>query len=47
MYLQIVSAWLHSWVLESQANHVLSHLTEATLQDDVMANFQFERLGSY
>ena len=25
----------------------LSHLTGATLQDDVIANFQFQRLGSY
>ena len=34
-------------VLESQANHVLAHLTSAILQDDVMANFQFQRLGYY
>ena len=35
------------WVLESQTNHVLSRLTGATLQNDVIVNFQFQRLGSY
>ena len=35
-------------VLEQQANQVLSHLTEgAKLQDDVIVNFQFQRLSSY
>ena len=29
------------------ANHILSHLTGVTLQDDVIANFQFQRLGSH
>ena len=33
--------------LELQANHVLSHLTGAALQDDVIANLQFQKLGSY
>ena len=43
------NGWLlvHSQVLQSQTNHVLSHLTEATLQDDVIVTFQFQRLGSY
>ena len=34
-------------VLESQTNNPLSHLTEATLQDDVIANFHFQRLRFY
>ena len=34
-------------VLQSQTNHVLSHLTEAKLQDDVIATFQFQGLVSY
>ena len=38
---------LYFWVLESQTNHVLSHLTGTTLQDDVIANFQFQRLRPY
>ena len=52
MYLQIDSTYIYNnypkltsifWVLESQTNHVLSHLTgRATLQDDVIANFQFQ-----
>ena len=29
------------------ANHILSHLTGVTLQYDVIANFQFQRLGSH
>ena len=54
MYLQIQHIYL-KWlpkigfwsfeVLESQTNHVLTHLTGAALQDDVIANFQFQRLG--
>ena len=35
------------WVWESQKNHVLSYLTGAPLQDDAIANFQFQRLVSY
>ena len=33
-------------VSESQTHHVLSHFTEATLQDDVVTKFQFQRLRS-
>ena len=33
--------------MESQTNHVLSHPTGAILQDYVIANFQFRRLGSF
>ena len=36
-----------SSVLESQKNHLLSHLTGATLQDDLTGNVQFQRLGLY
>ena len=48
----IYLSWLpktevYFWALESQTNHVLSHLTGATIQDDVIVNFQFQRLGSY
>ena len=30
------------WVLEAQVNHASSHLTGATLKDDVIANFTFK-----
>ena len=47
----VVSAFLitnvYFWVSESQTNHVLSHFTGATLQIDVIANFQLQRLGYY
>ena len=33
--------------MELHANIVLGHLTGATLLDDVIANFQFQRLGPY
>ena len=35
------------WILESQISHILSHLTVAILQDDVIANFQLQKLRSY
>ena len=38
---------VYFWVLELHANIVLGHLTGATLLDDVIANFQFQRLGPY
>ena len=58
MHLQIVSTYIYNgypkskfevyfWVLESQINHVLNHLTAATLKDDVIVNIWFQRLGSY
>ena len=54
MHLQIASRYIYKVyneayfrVLESQANNALSHLTKATLQDNVMANFQFQRLRTY
>ena len=34
-------------ILESQISHVLSHLTVAILKDDVIANFQLQKLRSY
>ena len=34
------------WILNSRANHIFSHLTGATLQNDVRLKFQFQRLGS-
>ena len=37
---------VYFWILESQTNHVLSHITGATLQDDVIANFHFQRIVS-
>ena len=49
MYLQMVSICLYNdyakrkSVLVSQTNHVLSHITGATLKDDVIAKFQFQR----
>ena len=47
----VVSAFLitnvYFWVLESQTNHVLSHFTGATLQNDAIANFQLQSLGYY
>ena len=30
-------------VIQTQTNRVLSHLTGAALQDDVTANFKFQR----
>ena len=33
--------------VESQTNHVLSNFTGAILQDDIIAKFPFQRLGSY
>ena len=33
--------------LEWQTNHVLRYLTKARLEDDVVANFQFQRQGCY
>ena len=30
------------WVLEAQVNHASSHLTGATLKDDVIVNFTFQ-----
>ena len=57
MYLQIVSTYIYNtwlpkievyfWALESQTNHVVNYLTGATLPDDAIVNFQFQRLGSY
>ena len=59
MYLQITITYIYNGYpkLKSgfgfgltghKTTHALSHLTAgATLQDDVIANFQFQRLGSY
>ena len=38
---------VYLWVWESQTNHVLIHLAGLTIQDDVIANFLFQILGSY
>ena len=35
------------FLVRSLRNHLLSHLTGATLQDDLIGNFQFQRLRSY
>ena len=55
IYFQTVRAYINNvaltevyfWILESQPNHVLSHITGATLQDDAIANFHFQRIVSY
>ena len=38
---------VYLWVWESQTNYVLIHLAGLTIQDDVIANFHFQILGSY
>ena len=47
MFIKVIKTEVYFWVLESKTNHVLSHLTGATLQDEFIANFQFQTLGSY
>ena len=50
MYLKVASAYIHNeypktefyfWILVSQKNPVLSHLTGTILQDDIILTFNF------
>ena len=58
MYFQIPSLFIYNdypklksifgfWSQRQTMQHVLSHLIWAALQDDIIANFHFQRLDSY
>ena len=47
IFVMVTQNWSLFLGFETQTNHVLSHLTGRTLQDDVIAKFKFQRPGSY